>query len=216
MDRHPLFLIFLFVLLAIFCGCEKDKPSRPVITPPAPFNLTGTWEVWHKKKTTPADILVYEYDTDTVYVLKLSFFPDKSLHRFTLTSVDTSQPDRFAFLLYETHRQSNDTLYEFPDSLQDPAGVMHGWNPVDSTFSPPYPVTAYPLDAFLAGRTDTGFTEVRNLGGYIYTFYFRRLDSLPKDLAPELAPYANLAKSPPRATPPPVVWDNGKAEFRGR
>jgi hypothetical protein len=172
--------------VAIDNSPQKNQNSwEHTITVLGPSNITGTWEVVHKKKITLSGDLVYEYDTDTVYVLKLSFFPDGSMQRFTITGPVQDSP-RFAFLLYENYYTSNDSLYEFPDSLLDDQENIHHWNPGDGTFTPDFPVKAYPINALLTNRTYSSFTEKRLLYDHVFYFDFKKVSSEPLDLKPDL------------------------------
>jgi hypothetical protein len=155
--------------------------SRRHVGPRDPFSLTGTWQAYFKRKVDggTGDI-VYEYDTDTVYALRLSFYGDGTMQRFTIT--DGIGYPRFAFLLYEHYTASADSIREFPDSLFDTLGARYDWDPADSTFSPPFPVFAYPLKTRFSFMSCTHMTEKRDLYGYKFYFYFRKVSDTPQDL----------------------------------
>jgi hypothetical protein len=191
--------------------------SKRHVGPRDPFSLVGTWQVYFKRKVDGAGAIVYEYDTDTVYALKLSFYEDGTMQRFTIT--DGKTYPRFAFLLYEHYAASADSIWEFPDSLFDTLGARYDWNPADSTFSPPFPVFAYPLKTRFSFMSCTHMTEKRDLYGYKFYFYFRKVSDTPQDLMadvmnagshPFFAKARVLAK--PLAGKPSGRWDIASGE----
>ena len=197
---------------------QNRTESRRHVGPRDPFSLTGTWQVYFKRKIDGAGNIVYEYDTDTVYALKLSFYPDGMMQRFTIT--DGMTYPRFAFLLYEHYTASADSIWEFPDSLFDTLGARYDWNP-DTTFTPTFPVKAYPLKTRFSFMSCTHMTEKRDLYGYSFYFYFRKVSDTPQDLMADLMnagshPFFAKARvlARPLADRPAGRWDIASEEYR--
>lgn len=166
----------LSVMVVIFLACCDDDPTGPARSRDE-FMMPGTWIARHITRWDGSGSVTEDYDLDPSQWLSMeSFFPDGAMQHLTY------RPD-IKFLLYLNYTWDDSLMTMVPESLLDYDGVIHIWQPEDSTFLPTCNVYSHEMTVILREEQDTIFVEHRDFDdGEALEFLWYRDSEAPVDL----------------------------------
>lgn len=160
--------IILPAVLFLIINCNENG-----IGPPIASGIIGTWKEYHSTRYNSSGVIIE--DLNTVDSVWMSMFTNgNSQHARIMQG--------FKYLVYERYNYDNSLYSKFPDSLLDSIGVIHYWNSVDSSYTPPYPVKSTPFTSEMVILNGDTLKETRIFSTQKLVLFSARKQTVPIDL----------------------------------